>query len=138
MSCYFNAFVQAREAASAYSSSMPSLAFTSACTACGLALPPVAFMTADEPTGKRRLRLHLLDLIWVGGDDLVHGLFDGAGIRHLLHAARLDDFGRVATLVPDDFEHILGDLARNGLGLDEIDNAAQLVGRNRRRLDVLA
>src|SRR6201988_1432562 len=35
----------------AYSSSMPSLALTRACTACGLALPPVDFITwpANQP-----------------------------------------------------------------------------------------
>ena len=68
--------------------SIPSLALTSALTACGLALPPVAFITwpTNQPTSVG-LALSLRDLVGVGGDDLVDGLLDGAGVGDLLHAA---------------------------------------------------
>src|SRR5690606_9442974 len=45
---------------------------------------------------------------------------------------------RVAALVPDDLEQILGDLAGNGPFLDEVNDRAELGGRNRRFLDGLA
>ena len=58
----------------------------------------------DEPSEHRRFRLSLRDLVGIGGNDVVDGLFDGTRIGHLLHAALLDDRGRVAALGPDDLE----------------------------------
>ena len=40
----------------------------------------------------------------------------------------LDDLSRVAALGPHDLEQILGDLAGDGAGGDEIDDAADLRG----------
>jgi hypothetical protein len=39
---------------------------------------------ADEPTDHGRLCLHLFDLVWIAGDDLVHGALDRAGVGDLL------------------------------------------------------
>ena len=101
-------------------------------TACGLALPCEALHDlADEPAEQARLLLGLRRLVRIGVDDLRdHGL-DGAEVGDLLHAARLDDLLRISALRPDDLEEILGDLAGNVPGLDEVDNAAELSGRNR-------
>ncbi len=38
---------------------------------------------ADEPAEHGGLRLHLLDLVGIGGDDRVDGLFDGTRIGDL-------------------------------------------------------
>jgi hypothetical protein len=61
--------------------------------------------------------------------------FDGAGVGDLLHAAVLDDFRRVAALVPDDLEQVLCDLAGNVAALDQVDDAAELRRGNRRLVD---
>jgi hypothetical protein len=91
---------------------MPSLALTRSCTALrvGLAAGRLHHL-ADEPAGQRRLGLGLGDLVGVGRDHLVDGLFDGAGVGDLFHAALFDHVRRIATLFPDDFEQVLGDLA---------------------------
>src|ERR1044071_1866760 len=47
--------------------------------------------------------------------DLVDGLLDGAGVGDLLEALRLDDGVRVLALGPHGLEHVLGDLARDGV-----------------------
>src|SRR3954452_11546805 len=65
----------------------------------------------DEPAGELRLGFRLRDLVGVGGDDVVDDLFDRAQIRDLLHAARFDQFARVAALGPDDLEQVLGDFS---------------------------
>ncbi len=72
----------------------PSFAVTSSFTAFGLALPPVAFITwpTNQPASFG-LALGLFDLVGVGGDDLVDGGLDGAGVGDLFHAALLDDLG---------------------------------------------
>ena len=75
-------------------------------------------------------------LVGIGGDDRVDRLLDGAGVGDLLHAALLDDLGRVAALGPDDLEQILGDLAGDRAGGDEIDDAAELRGGDRAGADV--
>ena len=58
------------------------LRFQQSLTACGLALPPVAFITwpTNQPSACR-LRLRLRDLVGIGGDDLVDGLLDRAECR---------------------------------------------------------
>src|SRR5581483_9517726 len=82
----------------------------------------------DEPAERGRLGLDLLHLVGVGGDDGVDGLLDGARVRDLAQAALLDDVGRVAALGPDDLEQVLGDLAGDGTGGDEIDDGPELGG----------
>jgi hypothetical protein len=49
-------------------------------------------------------------------------------VGDLLHAARFDEGSRIAAFGPDDLEQILGDLAGDGVGLDEVDDAAELGG----------
>ena len=113
--------------------SIPSLALTRSLTACGLALPPRRLHhLADEPARQRRLGSRLLDLVGIGGNYIVHRLLDRAGICHLLHAAAFDQRLGVSAFVPDDLEQVFGDLAGNRAFLDEVDNPAQLIGRNRR------
>src|SRR5690606_35206003 len=65
---------------------------------------------AYEPAGERGLGLGLLHLVGISRNHLVDGLFDGAGVRDLLHAARFDDLIWIAAFIPDDFEKLLGDL----------------------------
>ena len=87
---------------------------TAAGESSGSAGEPVSEL-ADEPAGERRLGLYLGDLIRVGSDDVVHGLFDGPGVGHLLHAAAFDNLGWIAAFGQNDLEQILGDLAGDGL-----------------------
>ena len=49
-----------------------------------------------------------------------------------------DDSARVAALGPDDLEHVLGDLAGDRLLADQVDDAAELRGRDGRVLDAVA
>ena len=108
-------------------------------TACGLALPPDDFITwpTNQPS-ELRLGLRLRDLVGIGGDDVVDHLLDRAEVGDLLHAARLDERARVAALAPDDLEQILGDLAGDRALADQIDDRAELRGRDRRGRDVAA
>ena len=82
----------------------------------------------DEPAEQRRLGLGLLDLVWIGGNDVIHCLLDGNRIGDLLQTALFDDFSRVAAFRPDDFKDVLGDLAGDRSGLDQIDDGTKLVG----------
>src|SRR5262245_23616196 len=86
---------------------------------------------AHEPADRRGLRLGLLDLVAVGGNHRIDGLLDGAGVGDLSQPPLLDDLGRVAPLAPDDLEHVLGDLARYRARGDEIENAPELLSRER-------
>ena len=97
---------------------------SSSLTACGLALPPLAFITwpTNQPSSVG-FGLRLLDLVGIGGDDLVDGLLDRAGVGHLLQAARFDDRARIAALAPDDLEQVLGDLARDRAVADQVEDA---------------
>ena len=76
------------------SNQMLSFFFSSSLTACGLALPPVDFMTwpTNQPSivGLALRRLHL---VGVGGDHGVDCRLDGAGVGDLLEAPLLDDLG---------------------------------------------
>ena len=45
----------------------------------------------DEPGGEFRFGFHLFHLVGIGGDHRIDRRFDGAGVGHLLQAARLDD-----------------------------------------------
>src|SRR5256886_7222143 len=59
-------------------------------------------------------------------------------IGHLRHAACRHDRLRIAAFAPTDLEQILGNLARNGAGRDQIENCAELRGRHRGGRNVLA
>ena len=110
----------------------PSLRLSSSLTACGLALPPDAFITwpTNQPISLR-LGFRLRDLVGIGGDDLVHHLLDRADVGDLLHAALLDDGARVAAFAPDDLEQVLGDLAGDRAVRDQVEDRAELVGADR-------
>ena len=95
---------------------IPSFFFRISLSACGLALPPEAFIA--WPTNQPSIvgfASTLATLSGIGGDDLVDHLLDRAEVGDLLHAALLDDRGRVAALVvgDDDLQQVLGDLARD-------------------------
>ena len=68
----------------------PSFFFSSSLTACGLALPPEAFITwpTNQPIAFG-LVLASRDLVGIVGDDLVDHLLDRAEVGDLLHAALL-------------------------------------------------
>src|SRR3990167_633899 len=93
---------------------------------------------ADEPAKHGRLGLGLFRLVGVGGKDLIDDLLDRPGIGDLFQAARFDDLARAAALGPDDLEDVLGDLAGDRLLADEVDDGADLVGRDRAVSDRLA
>ena len=80
---------------------------------------------ADEPPEGLRLVLHLGDLFGVGGDDLVHDLFDGAGVGDLFEAVRLDDGGGFALACEHPHKDILGDLAADRVVGDQRDETAE-------------
>ena len=112
---------------------------SSSFTACGLALPPDAFITC--PTNQPiafGLAFASRDLVGIVGDDLVDHLLDRADVGDLLHAALLDDRARVAALAPDDLEQVLGDLAGDRAFRDQVEDRAKLRGADRRVGDVLA
>src|SRR3569623_394386 len=90
---------------------------------------------ADKPADHRRLRLRLLRLVGIGGDDVVHDLLDRAESGDLLQPEAFNQRFRVATLRPDDLEQVLGDLAGDRALADQIDNARQLIGGHRRGRD---
>jgi hypothetical protein len=70
----------------------------------------------------------LLHLARVGGDDGVDHLLDGAGVGDLLQALGLDHRVGVAFAGPHGLEHLLGDLAGEGVVLDAGDQAGELLG----------
>ena len=72
--------------------------------------------------------LRFFDLAGVGGDHLIDRFFNRAGVCDLFHAARVNDLGRVAALGIDDLKQVLGDLAGDVAGFDQLDDAAQLFG----------
>ena len=111
----------------------PSLLLSSSLTACGLALPPEAFITwpTNQPSAFG-LALASRDLVGIVGDDLVDHLLDRADVGDLLHAALFDDRARVAAFAPDDLEQVLGDLARDRAFLDQVEHGAELRGADRR------
>ena len=86
--------------------------FRRSLTACGLALPPDAFITwpTNQPIAFG-LVLASATLSGFLAMIVVDELFDRRNVGHLLQSARFDDRARVAALVPDDLEHVLGDLA---------------------------
>ena len=119
--------------------SMPSLALTSSLTACGLALPPVAFITwpTNQPAmvGLARACSALSGLAAITSSTA----FSMAPVSVTCFMPRLSTNGaRVAALVPDDLEQVLGDLAGDGAFLDQVDDRAELVGRNRSIFNVFA
>src|SRR5690606_9783830 len=78
----------------------------------------------------------LFDLGRVGCQHFIeHGL-DGAGIGHLLEPACLNDLVGVTFTVGHGLEHHLGDLAGDGVVPDAQDHAAQLLGADRRLVDL--
>src|SRR5262245_44145450 len=93
---------------------------------------------ADEPAERLRLRLGLRHLVRIGRDDLVDHLFDRREVGDLLHAARFDDGAGLTALLPDDLEQILGNLAGDGALPDQVDNRTQLLGGDRRTLNIPA
>src|SRR5262245_45183514 len=93
---------------------------------------------ADEPADQHRLRLRLRDLLGVSGDDVVDHLLDRRQVGDLPHSSRLDDHARVAALIPDDLEHLLGDLAGDRALAHQIEQRAKLRNRDRRRNDIPA
>src|SRR4051812_43368699 len=68
----------------------------------------------DKPADELRLGFRLLDLVGIGGDDVVDNLFDGSEIGDLLHTAGFDQRAGIATLVPDDLEQVFGYFSRDG------------------------
>src|SRR5947209_17768194 len=66
---------------------------------------------ADEPADELWLGFRLLDLVRVGGDDVIDDLFDRAEVSDLPHAARLDQRAGIAALLPDNLEQIFCNLA---------------------------
>ncbi len=92
----------------------------------------------DEPAGQGGLFLRLEDLVGIGCDDFRDGGLDRAGIGNLFQAATLDNVGRVAALGPEDLEDVLGDLAGDVAPRDQVDQAAELLGADRARGDVVA
>src|SRR5689334_974990 len=50
---------------------------------------------ADKPADERGFGEDLRHLIGIGGDDLIDDLLDRTQVRHLLHAAALDDRCRI-------------------------------------------
>src|SRR5262249_60088108 len=91
----------------------------------------------DEPADRLRIGLRVGDLVRVLGDDLVHHLLDRREVGHLLHAAGVHDRVRIAALVPYNLEQILGDLAGDRAGRDQIEDRTELRRRYRRGGDVL-
>ncbi len=85
---------------------------------------------ADEPADQCGLRLRLLELVRILGDDVVDDRLDRGEIGHLLHAARFDDGIGIAALAPDDLEQVFGDLAGNRAGGDQVEDRAELRGRH--------
>src|SRR5690554_1665431 len=85
---------------------------------------------ADEPADHGRLGLDLLDLVGIGGDDLIDNGLDGAHVGHLLHAPALDDGRRLALglLSDEDLQQVLGALGRNRPGRHEVDDPGNLAG----------
>ena len=117
----------------------PSLLLSSSFTACGLALPPEAFITCptNQPIafglvlGPRPCPGFLATI-----SSTTFSIAPSVG--DLLHAALLDDRARIAALAPDDLEQVLGDLARDGAFLDQIEHGAELRRADRAVGDVLA
>src|SRR5215203_4331271 len=91
--------------------SIPSFRLSISFTACGLALPPVAFMT--WPTNQPRSVGFAFACSTLSGfaDDLIDRGLDRAGVGDLAQPAPLHELARVAALAPDDLEQVLGDLA---------------------------
>ena len=90
---------------------------------------------ADEPAEHRWFGFGLFDFVRIGSDYIVDGFLDGAGVGHLLHAALLDDCRGVAAFGPDDFEQVFGELAGDHFVRNQVDDAAELLGRDRRVRD---
>ena len=100
-------------------------------TACGLALPPVAFITwpTNQPASAG-FAFACSAFSGLAAIDLIDRLLDRAHVGDLGQPARLDDRGGLAAFRPHDVEHILGDLARDGAVLDQIEDRAELAGRD--------
>ena len=129
----------ANAATSKTSHSIPSFAFTSVVDGLRARLAAGRLHhLADEPAGKGRLRLRLLGLVGIGGDDLIHRLLDRAHVGDLGEPPRLDDGARIAAFGEHDVEHILGDLAGDGAVLDQVEHGAETVRRDRALGDALA
>src|SRR5215210_9178364 len=73
----------------------------------------------DKPADELWLGFRLLDLVGIGGDDVVDNLFDGTEIGDLLHTADFDQRAGITTLVPDDLEQVFGDFSGDGALADQ-------------------
>src|SRR5947199_4066546 len=65
----------------------------------------------DEPSGESRLRLHLLHLLGIGGDDRIDRSFDRGGVCQLTQSSRLTDRAWVSTFAPEDVGQVFRDFA---------------------------
>ena len=65
--------------------------------------------------------------------DVTSKVFDELAERY---RERFDDLGRDAALGVDDFKQVFGDLATDGIGCDQVDDAAKLGWRHRTFGDV--
>src|SRR5471032_567118 len=83
-------------------------------------------------------RAVLFNLFGIGCEHFVQYRRDRAAVSHLLEAALVDDLVRAAFAVGHRFKHNLGDFAGDGVVGDAQQHAAQLLGRDRRLLDVQA
>ena len=108
------------------------LALSSALTACGLALPPDAFITwpTNQPIAFG-FAFAWATLSGIAGDDLVDDLLDRAHVGDLLQAPLLDDRARVAALAPDDLEEVLGDLAGDLALGDQVEDPPSCAAADR-------
>jgi len=66
---------------------------------------------ADKPADRLRILFRILKLVGILTDNAVDQCLDRRNIGDLLQSAPFDDRARIATLVPDDLEDILGDFA---------------------------
>jgi hypothetical protein len=88
---------------------------------------------ADEPAGELGLALACSTLSGLAA--MTSSTASMAPVSVTCFMPRSSTIRRVAALVPDDLEQVLGDLAGNGALLDQVDDAAELGGRNRRLVD---
>jgi hypothetical protein len=102
------------------------------CTACGLALPPVAFITwpTNQPAS---LGLALACSTLSGLAAITSSTAASmAPVSVTCFMPRFSTIWPGRRLLPDDLEQVLGDLAGDGAVLDHVDDGAELLGRNRR------
>src|SRR5579863_7534539 len=96
----------------------------------GLALRGLHRLADEESEQLVLARAILGQLRWIGGDDGVNSGLDRRLIGNLAPAARLDDCVGILAFVPHRLQHVLGNLARDGV----VGNSRQQL-RQRRRGD---